>query len=51
MVEYGLDYSNLNQTIKSSIDYFVDGGAKKIKRYNHRAYINEIRGGLRYCKF
>jgi hypothetical protein len=52
MVEYGImDYGHLDQTVPAKVDYFVDGGAEKTRRYTHRAMIEGIRPGVRYCKW
>lgn len=50
IVEYGVEYSNLNQTTFGTIDYFVDGGSLQIKRYTHRVILDKIESGKRYCK-
>ncbi|KAI1719822.1 calcineurin-like phosphoesterase domain-containing protein [Ditylenchus destructor] len=47
LVEYATDYS-LNNTVVARMDYFVDGGAEKKKRYTHRAVIEGVQPGVRY---
>lgn len=32
------------------VDYFVDGGTQKTKRYTHRALLETLTPGQRYCK-
>ncbi|KAI1723870.1 calcineurin-like phosphoesterase domain-containing protein [Ditylenchus destructor] len=47
LVEYDTDYS-LNKTVVATMDYFVDGGVEKKKRYTHRAVIEGVQPGVRY---
>jgi len=49
MVEYGLDFAKLDKTMAAKMDYFLDGGIEKLKRYTHRALLEGIRPGQRYC--
>ena len=32
------------------MDYFDDGGINKVRRYTHRALLEGISPGIRYCK-
>ena len=32
------------------MDYFDDGGINKVRRYTHRALIEGISPGIRYCE-
>lgn len=50
MVEYGIAYKNLTQTLNATSDYFIDGGASRRIRFTHRALIKNIIPGTRYCK-
>lgn len=49
LVEYGLDFARLDKTMAAKVDYFLDGGTEKVKRYTHRALLEGIRPGQRYC--
>jgi hypothetical protein len=48
IVEYGI--GKLDLTIKGNASLFIDGGAGKTVRLIHRAMIENIVPGKRYCK-
>ena len=51
VVEYGTEYTRLDKRAIGKMDYFDDGGAKKVRRFNHRALLEGIQPGVRYCGF
>uniref|UniRef100_A0A183BKX1 Purple acid phosphatase n=1 Tax=Globodera pallida TaxID=36090 RepID=A0A183BKX1_GLOPA len=48
VVEWGEQYNQLTRRTSAKIDYFVDGGTEKTKRYTHRALLKGLKPGQRY---
>ncbi|KAF7640474.1 Purple acid phosphatase, partial [Meloidogyne graminicola] len=48
IVEYWIKSIKDLKRVEAKIDYFDDGGAKKVRRYTHRALLEEIQPGIRY---
>lgn len=51
VVEYGINYGNLSQIVNATMDYFFNSGATSRVRFTHRALIQNIISGTRYCNF
>uniref|UniRef100_A0A1I8BYK0 Purple acid phosphatase n=1 Tax=Meloidogyne hapla TaxID=6305 RepID=A0A1I8BYK0_MELHA len=48
VVEYWVDSIQNLKRIEAKMDYFDDGGIKKVRRYTHRALLEGVRPGIRY---
>ncbi|KAL3085574.1 hypothetical protein niasHT_037315 [Heterodera trifolii] len=48
LVVWGDQYNQLTRKTPATVDYFVDGGTEKTKRYTHRALIEGLKPGQRY---